>query len=175
MSRTMSRVRSNSGGQPDNNSALPDISGNGKRIAFASSATNLITSPPTGNSIFFADQTITGEWRVSGRLPLDSGGNPVATKPSISNDGIVVVYNSRTSSLNKFDIFYTRLDATAIAQPQSYRLTNGDQDSTMPKISDDGCIVTFKSATTNLVPGADPSYQHGCGRQTQPGAIARGT
>jgi hypothetical protein len=90
MSRTMSRVRSNSGGQPDNNSALPDISGNGKRIAFASSATNLITSPPTGNSIFFADQTITGEWRVSGRLPLDSGGNPVATKPSISTSSIHV-------------------------------------------------------------------------------------
>lgn len=150
---TVSRVLNDQGVQPDKTSALPDISGNGTRIVFASQATNLITPTLPGNSIYYAYRATTGEWRVAGRLPLDSGGNSIATKPSISYDGAVVTYLSRTGTLNKTDIFYIRLDATGIVQLQSYRLTTGDQDSTMPEISDDGCMVTFKSAATNLVLG----------------------
>ncbi|MBX0331483.1 hypothetical protein K2Z83_27910, partial [Oscillochloris sp. ZM17-4] len=146
VNNTVSRVLTSSGAQPDGDSVLPDISGDGNRIVFASRATNLFSQE--GNSIFFADRD-GAKWKVAGRLPIDSGGNPIATKPAIAVDGAMIAYQSRiTTGTKRMDIFLAYLNDMSTT-----RVTAGDQDSTMPEVSDDGYIVTFKSAATNLVSG----------------------
>ncbi len=109
---TTARVSvSGAGNQGNSNSRSPSISGNGRFVAFASDASNLVPGDTNGaQDIFVRDLSTNTNTRVS----VSSTGNQAnqdCFTPSISADGRFVAFNSSASNLvpgdtnNENDIF----------------------------------------------------------------------
>jgi len=144
---------------PENTASLnPSISGDGRLIAFESTATNLAEGDNNNQTsdIFLYDRdTDTIEL-------LTAGGNGDSVTPAISADGRFVAFSSQANNLvandavgEVFDIFvYDRLTGTTEG------LTRGaNNDSLEPAISADGQFVAFESHASNLanVPNEIPN------------------
>jgi hypothetical protein len=157
----------NSRGVPGNaGSGRPSVSGGG-RVAFASSASNLVAHDTNGKVDVFVRDLAT---RSTRRVSVDSAGrqaNDHSELPSISADGRYVTFLSLASKLVKGDsngapdVFVHDLKTGATrrvsvaaggaqANGASY-LYNGWN--TAPSISRDGAYVAFQSWASNLVPG----------------------
>ncbi len=136
------------------------MSGDGRYVAFESSASNLVDFDANGFTDVFVHDRLTGTTeRVSRGLGAES--NDESGKPRISNDGRYVAFESRATNLIAertvpgFDIFvYDRwLGTTTLAS----RGSNGAvarRESRSPSISGDGRWVAFQSAAAGL----DPAY-----------------
>ncbi|MGQ9927083.1 MAG: putative Ig domain-containing protein [Chloroflexaceae bacterium] len=156
---TTIRVSVDSGGaQANGDSYAPSISGDGRFVAFVSSATNLVGADTNGVSdIFVRDLQMNTTIRVS----VDSGGaqaNGNSYDPAISGNGLFVAFASESDNLvsadtnNASDIFVRDLQAGVTSRVSI--ATGGDQsndESYFPAISDDGTFVVFTSDATNLV------------------------
>lgn len=152
------------GVQPNRFSFTPSISADGRFVAFASAATNLV--PDDTNShldIFVCDRSTGNIERVSvGNLP---GGGTVqgdgdSILPAISGNGLVVGFKSLADNLvpndanNVVDVFAR--DRTAnVTERISVNITGGDANdfSFPPSLNNDGRFVGFGSFATNLVLG----------------------
>jgi hypothetical protein len=91
------------------NSARQAISSDGRFVVFDSSATNLVTSPTTGNQVFVRDMCRSSAGAVSGCTPktflvsVDSKGNAIAgTGAAISGDGHFVAFENETTIFQIF-------------------------------------------------------------------------
>ncbi len=88
------------GSDPDGHSYTPDVSDDGRYVAFLSKATNLTTdtiTDPTINQVFWRDLE-TGETRlVSAGMNGPGDGN--STQPRISSDGQTVAFASASTNL----------------------------------------------------------------------------
>lgn len=153
------------GGDPDAFSDSVSISGDGRFVAFCSSARDLLdTVTPevqTTRDIYLWDATTGDIVRVSNST---TGGEPSgdSTFPRISADGSVVVYQSTASNLvsldtSASDIFHwTR--ASGVTIRCSLNSNGGQQAGTgitgaiNPSVSRDGRFVAFLSDATNLFP-----------------------
>lgn len=151
------------GTQPNRFSFTPSISADGRFVAFASAATNLV--PDDTNShldIFVCDRSTGNIERVSiGNLP---GGGTVqgdgdSILPAISGNGLVVGFKSLADNLvpndanNVVDVFVR--DRTAnVTERISVSIIDGDANdfSFPPSLNNDGRFVGFGSFATNLVP-----------------------
>lgn len=151
---------SGSGAQGNDDSVLASISDDGRFVAFASFATNLVALDTNGWSDIFVRDRVTG---TTTRVSVSSTGaqaNFVSWEPSLSDDGRFVAFRSAAWNLvpgdtnASDDVFVheraagttTRVSLTnAGAQP------NGG--SLRPSISADGRFVAFDSTATNLVAG----------------------
>jgi Tol biopolymer transport system component len=142
----------------------PEISADGRFVAFASQATDLLpgqVDTPLTDDVFLYD-------RASGALVLVShaSGSPVAAagfsqQPRLSADGRCVAFHSEADNLVPgaagavSDIFlYDRV--TGVTRPVSHAgITRQDFDSFREElaISADGRTVAFTSESTDLVPG----------------------
>ncbi|HBL30015.1 MAG TPA: hypothetical protein DD490_24515 [Acidobacteria bacterium] len=128
-------------------STAPAISGDGRYIAFESSASDLAAGQTGAGSIFVYDRVAGITTRVSA-----SGGNPLA----ISADGRQVVFTGG-SNVYLWDrvLATTRLVSRSLASPT----TPGNGPSSLgtsdnPQVlSADGRWVVFASTATDLVPG----------------------
>ncbi|MHB1458707.1 MAG: TolB family protein, partial [Armatimonadota bacterium] len=154
---------SSSGMQGDRESGYngPSISADGRYVAFASRATNLIPGDVNDEvDIFVRD-------RVAGTTELVSvssagihGNNESAYGVDISGDGRYIVFTSRASNLvtgdtNGYDDVFIRdrlLNTTEIVSISSAGEI-GDFISEDGSISDDGRYVAFSSRAHNLVQG----------------------
>ncbi len=147
-----------SGSEADDTNALPAISGDGRHVAFSSSATNLVSGDSNGwNDIFVHDRQTGTTTRVS----VDSSGsegNLSSYDPSISADGRFVAFHSLASNLaasdfdNQRDIFvHDRLTGATehVSVATGAAVSNGE--SRDASISADGRFVAFQSRATNLV------------------------
>ncbi len=168
------RVSVNSAGeQGDSGSGLPSISADGRFVAFASEASNLVASDTNTcwrrrlscPDIFVHDRQ-TG---VTERVSVDSAGNEAtsdhrrglgSSAPSISADGRFVAFGSDATNLvasdtnNRDDIFVHDRQTgatTRVSVDSGGNEALGYSDS--PAISADGRFVAFRSMATNLVPG----------------------
>ncbi|MFN8020292.1 MAG: hypothetical protein U0Q03_02085 [Acidimicrobiales bacterium] len=104
-----------------------------------------------------------------------AGGTASATEPAISADGNIVVFMSGQTLLdgttdangNEYDIF-----ARNMTTQTTVRLTNGNNTSTYPDISDDGAYITFQSRASNIVAGDTNAAQDGFVMRINPATMA---
>jgi len=154
------------GTQADQKSGFAAISANGRYVLFASDATNLI-SGDTNNATdcFVHDRDAGTTSRISvasdesqgdgNSCPFFEGLHPL----DISSDGRYAVFGSLATNLvsddtnSAMDVFLR--DTTAGTTTRASLNSSGeeaDQGSTLPRVSDDGRYVAFRSFAANMIP-----------------------
>jgi len=149
-----------SGGDPDGSSGSGSASADGRYVAFASRASNLVDNDGNGLGDIFVRDMMQG---ITVRASVDTlGGDPngVSSSPVISDDGRYVVFHSTASNLvpddtNEFEDIFVRDLVAASTVRASVDTTGGDADapSHYPAISADGQFVVFRSWASDLAPG----------------------
>ncbi|HEV2060248.1 MAG TPA: hypothetical protein VGR11_12895 [Solirubrobacteraceae bacterium] len=155
------RVRLAASGNPNGASIEPALSGNARRVAFTSAATNL-TPKDDGNGskrdVFVYDQG-------SGAVELVSAGlggaaaDATSGQPVLDDDGSHVAFASRATNLvaddtNHFsDVFVLVAGAGLVRASVASDEAQGSGASAEPDVSSDGRLVVFTSRADNLVPG----------------------
>ena len=149
------------GAQSDGDSYYAAINADGRYVAFASAATNLLSGAGDTNGhfdVFVRDRQTSTTIRVS----VDSAGtesNGDSFYPAISSNGISVAFRSAATNLvygdtNAVeDIFLHGLQTGATERVSTAGGgAQGDGASTAPAVSGSGRYVAFESEATNLVP-----------------------
>ena len=148
------------GANANGGSDSPSISGDGRRVAFTSAATNLVDGDTNNQRDAFVFDRQTG---VTTRASLSfTGEQPILDSftPELSADGRFLAFTSFASNLVTFDdnegsdVFVRDLQANTTTRVSEY--TGGfqvDGDSQRPSISADGRYVAFDSDAWNLVWG----------------------
>jgi Tol biopolymer transport system component len=157
--------------QPANGESFsPDLSPDGRYVAFHSSASNLVSGDGNGtNDVFVRDLVAGSTERVS--VGAGGEGNAESWSAAISADGRYVAFTSSATNLvggdanGDFDVFVRdrKLGKTErVSTGLDGKAANGA--SLLPAISADGRYVAFVSSATNLVPsggnGRDQVYVH---------------
>jgi Tol biopolymer transport system component len=151
---------SSDGTQADLDSFTPELSANGRFVAFSSFADNLIVDDLNESSdIFVRDLQANTTERVSEYTShYEAEGDSV--RPSISSDGRYVAFDSDAWDLvwgdtnDVHDVFVNDRATsvtTRVSADDSGTQANGE--SFRPSISGGGRYVAFYSEATNLVPG----------------------
>ena len=148
----------------DGDAAQPDVSADGQRIVFSSTATNLTSGHPTGQRDVYVRDRTTGQTVLVSARPDGLPGGADSSAPAISPDGRYVSFASTATDLVA-DVtahganVYMRDLTTGTTQlvsvsgagtPQS-----GGPAAVAPPVSDlssGGRYVAFESAATSLVP-----------------------
>ena len=154
-------VSVNSAGVKANGPVLnPAISGNGRVVAFESSASNLVPGESNGTYEIFVHDRAKG---VTQRVSVSSSGqrgNGQSRNPSINGDGSIVAFDSSASNLvsgdnnSSTDIFvHNRVNGNTIRVSVDSAGYQGNSESFDPAISSDDRFVAFYSVASNLVPG----------------------
>lgn len=159
------------GGPANGPSGPPAVSGNGRYVAFASAAANLVPGDTNQHEDVFVRDTWTG-WttRVSG------GDGPAYDTPAISADGNLIAYVTAATDLVPGDA--NGQPDVVVTDRRTGRTTGvstgGDGESFgAPSISADGRIVVFRSAAGNLVPGDTNGVTDVFARDLRTGAVQR--
>lgn len=138
----------------------PQISDDGRFVAFHSDATNLVTGDTNAvRDVFVRDRTANTTVRAS---VSSSGvqGNGASSEAAISGDGSTVAFQSDATNLvsgdtnAKTDVF-TRVLATGVTSRVSVSNTGAQATNTSeaPTLSRDGSAIAFESLASNLVTG----------------------
>ena len=157
---TVERVSvADDGAEGDAASSYPSINGDGRYVAFESSAENLVAYDTNGSKDIFVYDCDT---RTIERVSLTSSGgqsNGTSSDAAIRADGRYVAFESYATNLvpgdtnGKNDIFVYDRDTDTIEMVSvSNEGIQGITTSDNPSISADGRYVTFDSAASNLVP-----------------------
>jgi Tol biopolymer transport system component len=151
---------SSTGGQGNGHSFEPSLSADGRFVAFASSATNLVPGDTNNRAdVFVRDRQLGTTERVS---VSTAGGQADArcTTPAISATGRFVVFQSISGKLvagdtnTHSDIFvHDRATGRTTRVSISSTRAQANSASIYPSISDDGRYVAFVSRASNLVSG----------------------
>lgn len=155
---TTTRVSvSSSGAQADDVSALPALSPEGRLVAFASSASNLVPEDANGTTDVFVHDLDT---RVTSLVSVSlsgQAGNGASNWPSVSATGRFIAFGSFASDLvpgdtnGATDVFVRDMvvgSTTRLSLSSSGR--QGDSASFDPSISASGQVVAFASHASNL-------------------------
>lgn len=161
-----SRVSVDSNGAQGNaGSYYPSISDDGRYVAFASYATNLVVGDTNSIADVFVHDRQTGETtRVSisssgeeANGPTDVDGSPM--RGAVSGDGRYVVFESWTSNFvpnDEMDSKHVYVRDRQTGQTSRVSVdplgSEGDGSSYQASISSDGRFVVFQSFARNLVP-----------------------
>ncbi|MCA9056955.1 MAG: hypothetical protein KDA85_00590 [Planctomycetaceae bacterium] len=146
------------------------ISGDGRRIAFASNFTNLIGDDVEGAQDVFLYNSATGRTIRASEARDGSGGNAASQEPVISRDGNHLVFQSLASNLadgdanSAFDVFVydARTRRTSLVSRNRDSGAAGSTgnaasgggagiDKGAYAISDNGRFIAFTSSATNLL------------------------
>lgn len=156
--QTTERVSVGFEGEANAASSFPSIGEGCARIAFQSTASNLVEGDTNNTSdVFVFDRRSGGTTRVN----IGAGGeqgNGASFTPSISRDGRCVAFASAATNLLPGDTngttdIYVACDGVVTCRASvdsNGREANGP--SFLPSLSADGNLVVFKSLATNLVP-----------------------
>jgi hypothetical protein len=149
------------GGQADSGaSSHPDISSDGRYVAFTSTASDLVPGDTNGSADVFVRDLVAG---TTSRVSVDDAGAQAygaGTDPSISWDGRYVAFASTDPALadgvgaSTSDVYVRdRVSGTTSRASRSTSGQPADGPSTQPALSGDGLHVVFTSAADNLVTG----------------------
>lgn len=151
---------SNESVQGNSYSYMPQISGNGRLVAFHSSATNLVPGDTNNKTDIFIHDRKRGR---TSRVSIGSDGtqgNGSSTFPSISRNGRFVAFRSEATNLvqndtnNRPDIFvYDRKKRKTTRVSIASDGSQAAWGSMSAHISANGRHVTFVSNSPDLVPG----------------------
>jgi Tol biopolymer transport system component len=154
------RQATGQGGTLDTNFGPPAISADGRFVAFASSATNLVKGDRNQTvDIFLRDRVAGTTERVSlaGRKTEANGGSEL---PALSPDGRFVAFTSSADNLAAGDTNFAsdvfvrdRQAATTERVSVNSNEEQANNSSSGAALSADGRLVAFSSAATNLIPG----------------------
>lgn len=147
------------GTQADNRSKQPSISEDGRYVAFASDASNLVEGDTNGVTDIFVRDMVKG---TVTRVSVSSNGveaNGASYWPFISANGRYVTFSSEASNLvsgdsnDSGDVFLHDMEAkTTELISVGVGGNPGDELSFWSSVSSDGQFVVFMSNATNLVP-----------------------
>ena len=151
---------SSTGEQADNTSDGPAVSADGRFVAFASTATNLVPDDTDDASDVFVRDRQGGTTESISIVSPPEGFGAHSGSAAISADGRYVAFDSWEPDLvpgdanNSFDVF-VRDRATGVLERVSVDSAGveGDDWSLAPALSADGRYVAFQSFAGNLVPG----------------------
>jgi Tol biopolymer transport system component len=144
------------GDSGNGNSVFPSISGDGRLVAFASSANNLVAGSSGVQQIFIRDRA-TGTTEIASVAPDGTQGNFGSGRPVISGNGLVVAFESTATNLvagstgNQVFVRDRVLGKTDLVSVNAATGGPGNQASRVPAINADGHYVAFQSDATNLV------------------------
>ncbi|MBZ0317275.1 MAG: hypothetical protein K8L91_12705 [Anaerolineae bacterium] len=159
---TMRVSVTNAGGQSSGGvSTLPAVSGDGRYVAFTSTATNLVGGDTNNQEDVFVRDTVAN---TTIRVSISTGGtqaNGPSSYPTISSDGRYVAFESTASNLvtgdnnGLSDIFVRDIVGNTTIRVS---VTNGGAqasggDSYDPAISGNGRYVAFATYADNLASG----------------------
>lgn len=153
------------GSEANGASITPSISADGRCVAFASAATNLLGTDTNGTM----DIYVACDGAVTCRASVDSNGNQangVSFLPGLSADGNLVVFKSMATNLVPNDL-NTSADVFVhnCTTGETERVSIGNRgqegnDNSFPgTISDDGRFVAFGSFASNMVLGLSTRSQ----------------
>ena len=151
---------SSSGVKGNGGSLHPSLSGDGTKVAFWSSSTNL--APADSDSAFdiYVKDLVTGQLSLVSTTSSGIKGNGDSYNPVFSADGTTVAFWSKSTNLDPNDTdtvpdLYVKNLVTgglSLASTSSSGI-KGNADSYDPVLSSDGATVAFWSESTNLDPG----------------------
>ena len=149
------------GNKGDGDAWYPNISGDGRYVAFQSSADNLVAGDTNNVFDVFVKDLNNGSIRRVSTDSTGNQGNGFSRNPSISADGRYVAFSSDASNLalgdtnHETDVFVKDL-AIGVTRLISADSTGnpGNGPSTEARISEDGRYVTFWSIASSLHPDA---------------------
>jgi len=155
------------GGQANGGSSYPAISADGRFVAFASDASDLVPGDTNGcGDVFVHDRVMGQTERVSVASDGLQGNRNSGNGVSISADGRFVAFDSGASNLvpndtnGSIDVFvHDRLTSLTEHVSVASDGTQGNGQSDEPSISADGRCVVFRSLAGNLVPEGNAGWQ----------------
>ena len=152
-----------SGAEADGPNYYATLSADGRIVAFASYATNLVAGDANAQVDVFVHDRATG---ATERVSVDSSGaegdDGSGDLPllALSSDGSIVAFESKATNLvagdtNGFRDVFVHDRTTGITELVSVRSNGaqGDGDCDWPSLSADGRFVAFESGASNLVSG----------------------
>jgi Tol biopolymer transport system component len=136
----------------------PSISADGRFVAFASDATNLVTGDANGARDVFVRDLVSGTTVLASNGTSGPGDAP-SGEPRLSADGRRVTFSSEATNLVPLDgnvlrdVFVRDLQsAVTVRASQADTGLEGNGESYFPALSDGGRWVVFTSHSSNLVP-----------------------
>ena len=169
-----------SGVEGTGNSEWPAISGDGRFVAFASYAPDLVPGDENLAPDIFVRDLSTG---ATERVSVDSSGMEATAesgRPAISADGRFVAFASLAPNLvqgdanGTWDVFVRDLESRATERVSVDGAgAEGNDESRYPSISADGRYVAFWSSATNLVPGDSNGWEDVFVRDREAGTTER--
>ena len=156
---TTTRVSVDSAGvRGDDESLEPAITPDGRYVVFQSWADNLVAGDTNGASDIFLHDRQTGDTEIVSLTDAEGLGDDDSFRPDISADGRFVSFESWATNLVAGDTNGTddamvrdRQNGTTTRVSVSTTGTEGDDETYVPLISDNGFVVGFSSYATNLV------------------------
>jgi Tol biopolymer transport system component len=153
-------TQANGGSGPSDVFDMPvTMGGDGRFVAFASGASNLV--PADGNSavdVFMRDRQASITERVS-IADDESEGNGPSDQPSISDDGRYIAFRSMASNLSPTDTsanedVFVRDRVSSVTTVETLGTSPpGEGGGERPALNGDGRWLAFRSAASNLVEG----------------------
>lgn len=149
------------GGPANGGSDSPAISADGRYIAFASFATDLVSTATNRRRNVYVRDRVSGVTELVSVAPDGMSGNGYSSVPSISADGRYIAFESLATNLvtggtdGAGNVFVRDRDA-GVTELVSVALdgTAGNWFSGAPSISADGRFIAFLSSASDLVSGA---------------------
>ncbi|HUF37320.1 MAG TPA: hypothetical protein VMN57_02245 [Anaerolineales bacterium] len=133
----------------------PSISADGRLVVFQSAAANLQAGDSNSQTDIFLHDRQAGETRLVSASPVGVQGDGPSTRPAISGNGRIVVFESEAANLFPGDVngrrdilVFDRL--TGLIRPVT---AGGDGASSAPSIDYAGRYLVFESDADNLVFG----------------------
>ena len=146
--------------QGDRDSFTPSISSDGRMVAFASRATDLVPRDRNNSEDVFVHDRQTGETVLVSISSNGAQGDDDSYRPAISGDGRYVVFQSDAANLvSGDDNGVTDIFLHDLLSGRTTRISvnsdgeQGDGASLNPSISDDGRVIAFHSYAGNLDAG----------------------
>ncbi len=138
---------SSTGAEPNNESQVLSISGDGRYVVFDSGADNLVPNDTNGRGDIFVR-----DMQTNTTIGVSTGGDSGGFDGSISLDGAYVVFNSSSTNFvpddtnGRTDVFVYAMQTGGIVRASvSSSGAQGDWNSSEPSISGDGRYVTFST------------------------------
>ena len=157
---TSTNISTNVAGSPaDGDSRWPTISGDGTKVAYQSTASNLVEGHTNVHwDVFLYDMVLETTTLISTSTEGTPGNGP-SQYPSISSDGTAIAYVSSASNLvtrstSFWDVFvYDVLTGTTVVVVTSIDGGRANASSYSPSINADGTVIAYSSTASNLVEG----------------------
>ena len=147
---------SSSGQQGNSDSSRPDISGDGRYVAFDSTADNLVAGDTNRTFDVFVRDRVAGTTTLVSKAFDGGPANESSSSPVISRDGRFVAFTSNATNLTRKPGnggIYLRNLRTGRTTVVSLRLDGSAASAAYPALGAHGRYVAFASFVSDVVPG----------------------